>query len=106
MSDIHQDRLQRLKAMLLDQPNEPFLLFALAKEQDALGEPKQAIETYRNLLTHDAEYLGAYYHLAELLDRYEMEKDAIEVADVGIKLAEKQGNQKDLAELIQLRASF
>ena len=106
MSDIHHARIQHIKAMLQDQPADSFLLFALAKEYDYIGKADAAIATFRKLLDVDEEYIGAYYHLAELLYRSEMEDDALDVADNGINLAQKQNAQKDLAELLQLKESF
>ena len=106
MADIQVTRMQRLHMMLEAQPDDSFLLFALAKELDVSGEDVEAIATYERLLVNDPDYLGAYYHLAEILDRIEQTDRAINIADQGITLAKKQNNEKDLAELVQLRASF
>lgn len=106
MSNIHEKRIRHIEEMLAEQPMDSFLLFALAKEYDALGKIKSALETYDQLLENDAEYLGTYYHLAELLYRMDLSDRAHSIATQGIKVAKKQGAQKDLAELIQLRDNF
>jgi tetratricopeptide (TPR) repeat protein len=106
MSDVHHKRIAFIHEMLLDQADDTFLLFALAKEYDAIGETEQAIERYDAVLTIDPNYLGAYYHLAELLYRAGKTDRAIEVGESGIEIAKHMGAQKDLAELHQLIESF
>ena len=106
MTNVHQQRIDRLLDMLDDKQPEVFLLFALAKEYDAIGDAQKAITHYRELLLQDPNYLGAYYHLAELLHRSNDTDQAHQVASAGIALAKKLNEQKDLAELLELAGGF
>lgn len=106
MSDIHQKRIKTITEMLLDSPDDTFLRFALAKEYDAIGEVLKSIEQYKNVLELDKNYIGAYYHQAELLNRSGNTNEAIELAEQGVQIAQGLGSQKELAELIQLIESF
>ncbi len=106
MSDVHLNRISKIEHMLSEQGRDAFLLFALAKEYDAVGKEKKSIDLYEELLDSEPEYLGAYYHLAELLYRTDQIDLATTVAETGIVLAEKQKEDKDRLELIQLMESF
>ncbi len=92
--------------MLENAPEDTFLLFAAAKEFDALNKWSEAKTYYYRLLDIDQEYIGAYYHLSELHHRSEEIKKAEEIAEKGIKLAKALQDEKNLAELIQLKDSF
>ena len=92
--------------MLESEPEQPFLLFALAKEYDAVDEVDLAIEYFEKLLEIDSEYIGGYYHLAELLNRQGEVRRAQSYVDVGIEVARGLGDEKNLAELCQLKESF
>ena len=106
MSNIHQKRIEHISEMLLDKPADTFLLFALAKEYDAIGEIPKAIEHYDRVIDLDEQYVGAYYHQAELLHRSGNVSRAIEIGEKGLEVAKRLGAQKDVAELYQLIESF
>jgi len=106
MSNIHEKRLSRIKEMLEANPNSTFLLFAAAKEYDATGNPAKAIELYEKLTSINEDYIGAYYHHAELLNRQDQPTRANEIIEAGVRVARKLEDQKNLAELLQLAESF
>lgn len=63
------ERIEKLKAYLLAQPNDSFLQHALALEYIKLGDDAQARLLFEQLLTKEPGYVGSYYHLAKLLER-------------------------------------
>ena len=64
-------RLKQLQGFLENSPNDSFLLFAIAKEYEGLGQDEQALEHYLLLTQTDPGYIGTYYHLAKLYERKE-----------------------------------
>lgn len=98
-----QHRIERLTAMLEEQPNDSFLLFALAKEYEASGLDDKARTNYVQLLSNDPEYIGAYYHLADLHIRLKEFSEAASVINKGVALADSLKDSKNKAELMQLR---
>ena len=56
------NRLQQLENLLQSSPNDSFLLFAIAKEQEKLQEEKKAL-TYYNLLVQNLSLIHIYSHL-------------------------------------------
>ncbi len=106
MSNVHQDRLNRILAMLNEGGDQTFLLFAAAKEYEALGDIEAAINHYHRVLTLDKSYIGAYYHLAAAYQQDGQPARATETAHAGILLAQSLGDSKNESELVQLVASF
>jgi tetratricopeptide (TPR) repeat protein len=70
------DRLELLKSMLEKSPKDSFLLFAIAKEYEGLGENKAALDFFLNLKESQPDYVGLYYHLGKLYEK----NDEIETA--------------------------
>jgi len=60
------DRVETLRAMLLEQPQDTFLHYALATEYRLLGQSREALEQYNQILEIDPGYKGVYLHLASL----------------------------------------
>ena len=71
------DRIGKIKAMLVDMPEDSFLQHALALEYIKLGDDVQARQLFETLLNREPGYVGSYYHLAKLLERNGREADAI-----------------------------
>ena len=56
-------REQIVKLLNLE-PNDPFMLYALANDYAGAGEHEQAIEYYEKTIEQDQDYCYAYYHQA------------------------------------------
>ncbi|HPQ98592.1 MAG: tetratricopeptide repeat protein [Lewinellaceae bacterium] len=100
-------RLEQLLELLAAQPDEPFILFALAKEYEKV-EPAEALAFYEKTLEKDPGYLGAYFHRGQLLAELGETDLAIECFDQGIAKAKASGDHHALSELMNARtnASF
>jgi tetratricopeptide (TPR) repeat protein len=96
-------RLAKLLDFLTDSPDDAFLLFALAKEYEGLGQNEQAMERYQELLRVDPAYVGLYYHLAKLYEQKEEYKKAWDTYTQGMEVAKKAGDQHALSELAGAR---
>ncbi len=93
------DRLQQLQGFLKDQPDDPFILFAIAKEYEGLNEFKKAEESYLYLKSIDAKYVGLYYHLGQLQEELENPEAAMATYVEGIVIAKEIKDHHALSEL-------
>ena len=100
------DRIHRLKELLKQSPHDAFVRFALAKEYEKRGNTTEAVQRLRDLLKDKPEYVGAYYHLAELLKVEEKVKEALEIYDLGIKMAREHRDDHALSELRNARMNL
>jgi len=93
------DRLSLLKEMLKEEPDSSFLLFAIAKEYEKLGDFNEAIETFLTLQQKEEDYVGLYYHLAKLYEQTGESEKAVATYQSGIQVAQKINDLHALAEL-------
>ena len=93
------DRIEHLKAFLSDTPNDSFVQHALALEYIKIGEDAAAKELFTNVLAHDENYIGSYYHLAKLLERTGDKNEAVAVYEKGMQKAKQAGDQHAYNEL-------
>ncbi|MEO0041336.1 MAG: hypothetical protein RL329_784 [Bacteroidota bacterium] len=92
-------RLQQLFQFLENSPEEPFLLFAIAKEYEGLGEVTKAF-TYYEQLTRDAPYyVGTYYHLGKLYEKEQLFDKALKTYQQGMNVAQRAGDRHAYSEL-------
>ncbi len=96
-------RLIQLTELLKESPNEPFILFAIAKEYENMPDHKQALQFYLQLQSVDPNYVGLYYHLGKLYEILEQPAKAFETYTTGMNVARKQGDQHALSELAGAR---
>lgn len=92
-------RIERLKELLKQSPSDAFVLFALAKEFEKVGNHQQAIDFLQNLIESQPDYVGAYYHLAALLKSKDRNDEAMKIYNLGMDIARKIGDQHAYSEL-------
>lgn len=92
-------RLERLLDFHDASPDDTFVLFALAKEYEKMGEEDKALKYFQQLLEVDVNYVGAYYHLGKLYERLEQPATAFATYKKGMELAKAAGDQLALSEL-------
>lgn len=100
------NRLEQLKALLKERPHDSFLLFALAKEYEKLGEPETALRYYLHLEEHDPAYVGTYYHLGKLYEQMDEAGLALQTYEKGIEAARRAGDQHAMGELAAARMAL
>ncbi len=96
---MESQRLIQLQGLFLAQPNDSFVLFALAKEYEKLGQPAQALEYYLKLQQTNPDYLGLYYHLGKLYEILNQTDKAIATYQDGMVRAKAAGDLHTLSEL-------
>lgn len=100
------DRLIQLAQLLDENPNDAFINFAYAKELEKVGDIEKAIQVFENLIVSNEDYIGTYYHLAKL---YEIKNDfnkALNIYNLGIKIATEQKTMHALKELQQAKMNL
>ena len=92
-------RLDKLFTFLEAQPDEPFLLFAIAKEYESAEDDANALNFYQKLQATTPQYVGLYYHLGKLFERKNEPHNALETYKKGIEVAQKERDLHALSEL-------
>ena len=93
------DRMQKLQAMLEREPNDPFLLYAIALEYKKGNEYPAALEWFGRVIQKDPGYSVAY-HQAALTHEAAGDFDAAKITyRQGIVAAEKKGDQHAAEEM-------
>lgn len=103
---MNNGRLEQLKKLLEDAPNDPFVTFALAKEYHKLGNLEKAIEIYQSLIKNQPDYTGTYYHLAHLLLEAKQPQQAVAIFEQGLRITAQVGDHHAHGELKRALAAL
>ena len=96
-------RLAKLLEFLQSDPNDPFVLYALATEYNTANDTEKALEYYLKLTTDHPEYVGTYYHLGKLYEKLQQTDQAIAVYQQGMLVAR---NKRDMHAFSELQAVY
>ncbi|MCB0631490.1 MAG: tetratricopeptide repeat protein [Saprospiraceae bacterium] len=100
------DRLKILLQLLDENPEDNFVLFALAKEYEKRSDDEQARSYYERLQDINEHYTGLYYHLGKLWERNGDPAHAFAVYTKGMEIARRTGEQHALSELAGARLAL
>ena len=92
-------RLNRLRSFVDEDPTDPFLHFALAKEYEKLNEEEQALQRYLHLVSNHDNYVGTYYHLGKLYERRQDFEKAVSTYSKGLEVARLVKDTHSASEL-------
>ena len=95
---MDQERLNKLYEFLKSDPNDPFVLYAIANEYKD-QEPDKAMKYFEQLLEEHQDYLPTYYHAADLWVKFGKPEEAKAIFEKGIRLAERKKDSLALREL-------
>lgn len=93
------DRIEKLKEMLVAEPDEPFLKHALALEYAKLGEVVMARRLLEEVLTVHPGAVGSYYQLGKLLEGLGEVALALDWYVKGMAAARAAGERRAFNEL-------
>jgi tetratricopeptide (TPR) repeat protein len=96
-----QDRIDYLRELLKEDPQEPFIHYAICLELKKREE--EALAAFLQLLDTFPDYIPAYYQTALMLAENGKIPEAAEMAGKGVLLAEKLADHHALSELKGLR---
>lgn len=99
-------RREKIEAMLVDEPNDPFLRYALALELEKEAQHERSLELLRGLMADTPPHVPSFLMAAQHLANQARVDDAREVLREGIDVARAAGEQHAAAEMSDLLASL
>lgn len=93
------NRLEKLLEFLKNEPNDEFLLYALATEYLRLNQTDTALSYYEKLVNEHPNYVGTYYHLGKLYEALNRKDDALNTYQTGMQTARAARDNHALSEL-------
>ncbi len=97
------DRLDTLLQYHREDPDDPFVRFALAQEHLKRGETDEALRYFEGLADAHPDYVGTYYHLGKLYEALGRTNDAIRTYQTGVQQA---GHASDLHARSELQGAL
>lgn len=95
------NRIELLQSYLAKTPDDSFLRHALALEYIKEGNDLRAVQLFDELLAHDPDYLGSYYHLGGALERIGNRDRALKIYEKGLQVALETKADRAYRELRQ-----
>jgi Tfp pilus assembly protein PilF len=86
------ERIQDLRALLEEEPDDALLRLTLGKEYLEGGDAEAALPHLERVVAVDPRYTVAYRYLGTALERLERTADAADVWERGIAVAEETGD--------------
>jgi tetratricopeptide (TPR) repeat protein len=99
-------RLEQLINMKKEEPNDPFLIYAIAMEYAKMENFDESIAHYEQLVNEHEDYVGTYYHLAKLYETLKMPDKAEGIYEKGLMIAKKIADHHAHSELLSAYNSF
>ena len=92
-------RKEQILNMLVSEPNDVFLNYALAMEFISNNEFQEADVQLKKVLSIKPDYLPCFYQLGQLNEKLGNNEVALHYYKQGVDLAKSQNNNKALGEL-------
>jgi lipopolysaccharide biosynthesis regulator YciM len=92
-------RLQKLRDMIRQQPDDIFLKYALAMEFLGMQETDQAIGLFNDVLQADPDHVAAYYQLGKIFEARGEDNAAISCFEKGLEAAKMKNDQRAIREM-------
>ena len=80
-------RLENLKKMLQDDPQDTFARYALGLEYMSSGENENARDIFEELRVLDPNYVATYNHLGKIYELPGVELEAIKISENRVEVA-------------------
>lgn len=100
------NRITQLEKMLDENPDDPFIIYALAREYEQASITMQALLMYEHLINDFPEYIATYYHYARVLFQAGNRPEAIRLLEKGIETGKKLGEHHPVSEMQGLLNSW
>ncbi len=97
------ERLEQLRGMLADEPNDAFIRYAIALELKRAGRMEEGASQLEQLLKDDPKYIACYYQLALMLIDLGRAEEAMHVCEAGSLQCLTIGDRKARSELLELK---
>lgn len=102
---MNKQRLEQLLKFYDDDPDDPFVIYAIATEY-ASESPEKARTYFEMLLEHHPSYIPTYYHAAHMYIDIEALELAKKTFETGLEKAKAEGDDHALQELQNAYQNF
>jgi tetratricopeptide (TPR) repeat protein len=92
-------KIEQLESLYRETPEDPFVVYALAKEYEQTGQSDKSVALYQKLLAEHPDYVGTYYHFGKLLEGLRQQDRALPIYKKGLAIAKKVGDDLAYREL-------
>ena len=92
-------RLEVLKNLVAQNPNDSFARYGLAMEYANTGSLEQAVKEFETLLTTNANYAAAYFHGGQALEKLGRLEEARDFYRRGVEATARTGDGHARSEL-------
>ncbi len=93
------NRLEILKNMVAQNPNDTFSRYGLAMEYANSGSLEKAVEEYESLLASNPDYAAAYYHGGQTFEKLGRIDEARRMYQRGLEATRRTGDAHTNSEL-------
>ncbi len=93
------NRLDQLTNFLAENPQDPFLKYAITMEYVKLEKSEEAFKGFEDLIANHTDYVGTYYHFGKFLEKENLQDRARTIYEQGISIAQQKRNFHALGEL-------
>ena len=93
------NRMEILKNMVAQNPNDSFSRYGLAMEYANSGNLADAVNEYESLLAANPDYAAAYYHGGQALEKLGRLDDARRMYGRGLEVTRRTGDTHTFSEL-------
>ena len=91
--------IAQLERLLAADPDDAFVLYALAQEHANAANHDEALGYYDRCLAVDPAYCYAYFHKARSLEALGRKADAADALRVGLEVSKKANDMKAAGEI-------
>ncbi|MBX3398360.1 MAG: hypothetical protein KF873_06430 [Gemmataceae bacterium] len=98
-------RMEKIEAMLAEDPADPFLRYSLGMEYASAGDDAGAVRVFQELIALSP-YVPAYHMAGQALNRLGRIEDACAILRAGIAAARAAGDHHALGEMEGLLAAI
>lgn len=95
-------RRVQIQEMLNEEPNDPFLNYALAQELLKEGLIEEGEAQLRTICTQQPDYVPAWFRLGQFLADEQRTDEAVSILQEGIATAKRTGDLHAASEMTQL----
>ena len=103
---MSQTRREKIEAMLVDEPEDAFLRYALALELEKEGQNDRSLDILDGLMTQSPPHVPSFLMAAQQLAGLGRTEDAQAVLRTGIEAARVQGETHAAGEMGDLLSSL
>src|SRR5947208_7776792 len=94
------NRVEILKSMLEQKPEDGFARYGLAMEHVRSGELETAVEEFATLLNYNPGYAAGYFHGGQTMEKLGRIEEARELYRKGIEVTTASGDEHTRSELM------